>query len=262
VWPLGRLVSVPRAFEEAAPPFGRSQLADALPIDALDTSEAGGAWPVWIAAAVAVGAVVALSSLVAVGVFTGLDQWSVDHLMPRQNGPDANPSLVGSLFPIFDPASERGHVVLGAVTYAVVWIASVVPSVLLIGAALLFLWRRGATGLATALGVAFVVANFVEVIGKESLTRPALFAHRGFGPEHVRPFDSSFPSGHELRAVFIAVCAVACFRRPWLWGPWLVAVSVLLVGDGWHTPTDVAGGFLVAGAACLAAYGLAYPKRT
>ena len=103
-----------------------------------------------------------------------------------------------------------------------------------------------------------MIANLVEVIGKGSLVRPALFAHRGFGPEHVGPFDNSFPSGHELRAVFIAVCAVACFRRPWLLGSWLLAVSVLLVGDGWHTPTDVAGGFLVAAAACLAAYGFAY----
>jgi membrane-associated phospholipid phosphatase len=200
---------------------------------------------------------VALGVLVSTGVFTRIDQWAVDHVMPGQNGADANPSLLASLFPIFDPGEERGRIAVAAVTYAVVWIASVAPAVLAVGGLLAWMRSRGHALLAWPLAAAFVAANLVEVVVKAGVTRPALYAHLGFGPLHVVPFDTSFPSGHELRAAFITVCVIACVRTLWIrWLSiaWLAATTVLLVVGGWHTPTDVAGGLVLALAVCLAAF--------
>jgi membrane-associated phospholipid phosphatase len=63
----------------------------------------------------------------------------------------------------------------------------------------------------------------------------------------VVPFEHSFASGHEIRAVLLAACLVAL--RPGFWPlavAWLAAVSVVLVTGGWHTPTDVLGGLVLA----------------
>ena len=56
------------------------------------------------------------------------------------------------------------------------------------------------------------------------------------------------------RAVLLAACLVACFprARPFVL-VWLVAVAAMLVAGGWHTPSDVAGGLVLATAACLVA---------
>jgi membrane-associated phospholipid phosphatase len=82
------------------------------------------------------------------------------------------------------------------------------------------------------------VANGLELIGKSSLTRPALT---------VDSFRHSFPSGHALRACIVAA-AVA-----WTWGhlgvaaaAWALTVPVALVALGDHTPTDVTAGVLLA----------------
>jgi hypothetical protein len=50
-----------------------------------------------------------------------------------------------------------------------------------------------------------------------------------------------------MRAVLLVACLIACFPRLWLLGmAWLTAVSIMLVFGGWHTPSDVAGGFAIA----------------
>src|SRR4029078_7444422 len=58
-------------------------------------------------------------------------------------------------------------------------------------------------------------------------------------------FDSSFPSGHMLRAILItgAVAAVIPALRFAL-RVWCVAVAACLLVNGWHLPTDIAGGIL------------------
>jgi membrane-associated phospholipid phosphatase len=100
-----------------------------------------------------------------------------------------------------------------------------------------------------------VVANLVEVIGKSTITRPALHVRSGRALIHVVPFDTSFPSGHEIRAVVLVACLVACFPRLWPIGiAWLYAVTVMLVVGGWHTPSDVLGGLLVAVAVTALGY--------
>jgi membrane-associated phospholipid phosphatase len=193
-----------------------------------------------------------LATLVAAGSLSGIDQWSADHLMPGLTPGSSKPSLLGSLVPIFHPSKEHGHVAIAALTYGVVWIASVVPSVLLVVAALLFLRSRGRERLACRLGIVFVAVNVFEVVGKALITRPALYSHEAGERIHVLPFDSSFPSGHAIRAVLLVASLAACFPRLRSVGlAWLVAVSVMLVVGGWHTPSDVAGGLLLATGGCL-----------
>ena len=108
------------------------------------------------------------------------------------------------------------------------------------------------TACSRVLGVALVLAVGVEVICKELLTRPALYD----GSFHIAAFDSSFPSGHALRTVLVA--AAVAWRWPrWRAAAivWAIASIVLLELAGWHTPSDLAGGVLLAGLALLGARG-------
>jgi membrane-associated phospholipid phosphatase len=76
------------------------------------------------------------------------------------------------------------------------------------------------------------------------LARPLL--HRHGLP--LAAFESSFPSGHTLRAVLLAATAGAVRPGARLWlAAWAAAVLVLLEVDGVHVPTDIAGGLLLAG---------------
>jgi hypothetical protein len=62
---------------------------------------------------------------------------------------------------------------------------------------------------------------------------------------HVVSFDTSFPSGHEIRTVLLVSFLIACAPKLWPVGlAWLAAVTVMLVLGGWHTPSDVLGGLL------------------
>jgi membrane-associated phospholipid phosphatase len=106
------------------------------------------------------------------------------------------------------------------------------------------------TACSRRLGVALLAGVAVEVLCKETLDKPALFA----GSFHIVPFDSSFPSGHTLRTVLVAIAVVHV--RPRLFAPaavWALASLALLLLAGWHTPSDILGGivlgFLCAGAA-------------
>lgn len=205
-------------------------------------------------AAVAALLFAALAVLVSAGALTGVDQWSLDHLTPGLSRTGAAVHLLGSLFPIFDPVKEHGHEAISAVAYAVVWLASVIPSAVLVGAAMCWLASRGRGQLAVRLGLAFVLVNVAEVVGKALVTRHALFATSGDERIHIRPFDASFPSGHMSRAVVLAACLIACVPRARLAALiWIVAVATLLVVGGWHTPSDVAGGLALGVTACLIA---------
>jgi membrane-associated phospholipid phosphatase len=94
------------------------------------------------------------------------------------------------------------------------------------------------------LAVALVAGTVIETVCKHVLTRPALHAHHS----HIVGFDSSFPSGHTLRTILVA----AAFAHP-LAAAWAVASIVVIELAGWHTPSDIAGGLLLAGLALLGA---------
>jgi membrane-associated phospholipid phosphatase len=92
---------------------------------------------------------------------------------------------------------------------------------------------------------AWVAAVAVELVFRHAMTRPALYRHG----VHLVAFDTSWPSGHALRSAIVVAALVAAWPRlrvPLL--VWLAAVAVLLELAGFHTPTDVAGGLLLASA--------------
>jgi membrane-associated phospholipid phosphatase len=178
----------------------------------------------------------ALAVLVAAGAFTGLDQWSVDHLMPGAAFSAREPSLRDALIPLYATHWHR--------PYSVATNIVTVPASFVV-ALVLTAWRS------RALAVALVAAVAVETLCKHVLDRPALHD----GALHIVGFDDSFPSGHTLRAVILA----GAFASPWA-AAWAVAAIVLLVVAGWHTPTDVAGGVLL-GLLALAAARLLGARR-
>jgi len=195
------------------------------------------------------GLFLALAILVHVGALTGLDQWAVDHLMPALR-PRSVPRSVGtSVFPIFHV--RRGmDLPVAAAAYGVAWVASALPALVLTAIGCLYLQKRGQAGLAVRFALVFVAVNVLVLVGKSVIDRPALYGTDPKGVRvHVLPFDTSFPSGHAARAVIlVALVSVCVARLRVLAVAWLAAVLVLLVLGAWHTPSDVLGSVLLAGA--------------
>ena len=191
-------------------------------------------------AATAGAAFAALAGLVASGALTGLDQWAVDHTMPFAGGSSAPPTLLESVVPLLH---AQFHPLGATVAQIVTLPGQVVISLLLVAAAA---WKlRNATWIAV-----WIVAVAVEVVFRHALTRPAIYRHG----VHVVAFDASWPSGHALRCAIVAAAVAAawpCLRA--VLAAWLVAVAALLELAGFHTPTDIAGGLLLATAAVAVA---------
>lgn len=186
---------------------------------------------------------------------TGLDQWAVDHAMPFAGPPGPPPTLLESLVPLL----HAGFHPLGAgVAQIVILPGQALISLPLVLAASWRLWRSGRVEAAIAWPAAWLVGTAVELVFRHTLTRPALYRDG----VHVVAFDSSWPSGHALRCTIVAAALATAWPRLRLpLAAWLVAVLVLLVLAGFHTPTDVAGGLLLAtvalaGAALLSRSGL------
>ena len=70
---------------------------------------------------------------------------------------------------------------------------------------------------------------------------------------------TAFPSGHATAAMSLALAAVLVAPSRWrpataiVGGAFALAVSIALVIQGWHYPSDVLGGFLVAGTVTMLA---------
>jgi membrane-associated phospholipid phosphatase len=176
-----------------------------------------------------------LAALVAAGALARVDQWAVNHLMPGAEFQHANGGLLEGLVPLLH--SRWGSV------YEIAANIVTLPASFLVSLAIVFACSR-------VLGVALVAAVAVEVLCKEVLMRPALYD----GSFHIAAFDSSFPSGHALRTVLVA--AAVAWRWPrtrYIATAWAIASIVLLQLAGWHTPTDIAGGVVLAALALLGA---------
>ena len=147
------------------------------------------------------------------------------------------PTFLESLVPLFHAS---WHPAGAAVTQIVTLPGQVVISFALVAVAA---WKlRAPVWIAAWLG-----AMVVEFVFRHVLTRPALYRDG----VHITAFDSSWPSGHALRcAIVAAVLAAAWPRARTALVAWLVAAAVLLELAGFHTPTDVAGGLLLALVAC------------
>lgn len=183
------------------------------------------------------GAFAALAVAVAAGAFTRVDQWAIDHLTPGGSFHHAKNSLLDGLVPLLHSNLDSGYsIAVNIVT---------LPASFLIALAIVVACSRG-------LGVALVAAVGVEVVCKEVLTKPALYD----GSFHIAAFDSSFPSGHALRTVIVAAAVAWRWPRARMFAiAWAIASIVLLQLAGWHTPTDLAGGVVLAALALLGARG-------
>ncbi len=180
-----------------------------------------------------------LAALVTAGAFTGLDQWSVDHLMPGASFHHAQGGFLDGLVPLLHSRWSSPYAVAANIV--------TLPAAFLFSLAIVFACSR-------VLAIALVAAVAVEVLGKELLTRPALHD----GSFHIATFDSSYPSGHALRTVIVAGAIASIRPRAGRFAAaWAIASIVLLLLAGWHTPTDLAGGVLLGALALLGARRLA-----
>ncbi|MGZ4290674.1 MAG: hypothetical protein ACXVQZ_08675, partial [Gaiellaceae bacterium] len=82
----------------------------------------------------------ALAALAATGVLKGLDQWSVDHLMPGLTDGSRKPSLVDAVVPLRRASWATG---LDVVTNVVTLPAQALVASALAAACCLVLWPRG-----------------------------------------------------------------------------------------------------------------------
>ena len=191
-----------------------------------------------VAALAAAVGLAALAVLVVSGALTRVDQYAVDHWMPKLGKGDDDTAMLswGQLYPHLGSPLE-------AVCNLWTFPASPLVSTLVLAAGCWTLARRGRRDAALAWAVAWVLANAAEVLGKSVLTRPALRVAGGA----YRGFDSSFPSGHALRAVLLAAFVATVWPRlTWPAVVWAALVLPALVLNGAHTPSDVLGGALLA----------------
>lgn len=199
----------------------------------------------WIGAAAA-GAYAVLGGLVAAGSLTGLDQWAVRHAMPGAHGVGPPPTLAESIVPLLHADVGTPLLVVAQVTTLP---AQLVVSGLLVAGVCAVFVRRDQAEAAAAWATAWLLATTVEVVCKQALARAPLYRHGA----HVAGFDSSWPSGHTARAAVVAAALGAAWPRlRWALALWVAAVAALLEAAGFHTPTDVLGGFLL-GALLVAA---------
>lgn len=182
----------------------------------------------------------ALAGLVAAGSLTRLDQWAVDHAMPGESFARRPSTLTESLVPLLH---ARWHPLLHGIAEIVTLPASVLPSLAIAGAGCLVLWRRGRRPAAAAWAAAWVAGTSIEVVTKAALTRPELFFH-GL---HLAGFDSSYPSGHTIRSVLVAATIAVAWPAARVWvAAWAACAVVLTEVAGFHTPSDIAGGLVLA----------------
>jgi membrane-associated phospholipid phosphatase len=187
----------------------------------------------------AAAAFAALSALVAGGALTRLDQWAVDHAMTDVHRAGTTPTLADALVPLLH--TDFGSP-LSVAASAVTAPASLVLSLLLVGACCVTMRRRGRVRAGYAWAAAWLAGNAVEALCKSTLSRPALYRH-GL---HVVAFDSSFPSGHTIRSILVAAAFAAAWPATRVWGAaWAAASLALLEADAMHTPSDIAGGLLL-----------------
>jgi membrane-associated phospholipid phosphatase len=164
---------------------------------------------------------VVLAALVDITDFDRLNAFAVHQLQPLAGG--------------------NGHPRIREWTEVLISPAGPMITVLVIAGAAICLLARRRNRAAAAWSAALALALMVEIVSKLVVGQHRSGIWHGFG----LTFDSSFPSGHMLRAVLIAgaVAAVIPALRVAL-GVWCAAVAVCLLINGWHLPTDIAGGIL------------------
>jgi membrane-associated phospholipid phosphatase len=161
---------------------------------------------------------------------------------------------------ILNGFAELHRARLDRVTNFVAQLCDPHPYVVLASVPILVALARGRPRVAITLGAIMLAANETT-----QLLKPLLAAPRDTVSWDLIP-NASWPSGHATAAMSLALCmviAVPARRRPVvaaLMAGFAIAVCYSFLELGWHYPSDVLGGFLVAatwtllGAAGLSLY--------
>ena len=181
-----------------------------------------------------------VATAVALGGFTGIDQWSLDHAMPWLAPVTRSAGFASNLLP-FTHATAATEIPAELWRYPA---SAPISAVLVIGGGS-YLWRQGHAVRAIAWSVAWIVGNAVEIVGKDVIRRPTLHISWRGSIVQMPTFDDSFPSGHALRAILVAALLASVWPRvrPAI-ALWLTITLALLVVTNAHTPSDVLGGVL------------------
>ncbi len=184
-------------------------------------------------------AFVVLAALVDITDFDRVNAFAVHNLQPLAGG--------------------NGHPQMREWTEVLISPAGPMVTAIVIAIAAICLLARRRTRAAAAWPAALGMALVIEIVSKLVVGQHHSGIWHGFG----LTFDSSFPSGHMLRAILItgAVAAVIPALRIAL-GLWCVAVAVCLLINGWHLPTDIAGGILAGMALYYLAQAYSLTPRT
>jgi membrane-associated phospholipid phosphatase len=203
-----------------------------------------------VLAALAAGAFALLAGLVVSGALTSVDRYALEHLMPGLRPPYTSPgSILDSAIPLHD---VRGETTIQVVVDVFTLPASPLLSALIVAALGAVLHRRGESRAAALWVGAWIVVDLVEVLAKHALSRSLLSARAGGRHVHAVGFEHSFPSGHAARALVVAaMCAFALPRLRPAAIAWAALTLPALEIAGFHTPTDIVGGALLAACAVV-----------
>jgi membrane-associated phospholipid phosphatase len=174
------------------------------------------------------------------------DEWAVQHVMPGLEPYGRPPPPEQAIVPLRHLGTGGRRAVRSV---ADVWTlpASAGVSFLLFALGGFLLWRRGQRVAALVWVGAWLVGNGIELLCKHTLDRPPLYGYDTGRRIHVQGFDSSYPSGHTLRAVLLAALVAALRPRlRWRAVAWAAIALVALLLAGFHAPTDIVGGILLA----------------
>jgi membrane-associated phospholipid phosphatase len=163
--------------------------------------------------------------------------------MPFAGAPGSPPTLLESIVPLLHATF---HPLGVAVALVVTLPGQVLVSLLLVAIAAGSLWAQGRRDAAVAWLAVWFLATGVEVIFRHTLTRAPLYRDG----VHLVSFEASWPSGHALRCTIVAAALATAWPRLRIpLAVWLASALVLTELAGFHTPTDVVGGLLLATAA-------------
>jgi membrane-associated phospholipid phosphatase len=174
----------------------------------------------------------------AAGVLALTLVWWISHYTGF--GKHADASILGGFADLTRPRLDR-------VTNFIATLCSPSPYVYLAAVPVLVALVRRRPRVAVMIGIVLLCANETT-----ELLKPLLAAPRDPGPFGL-VYNASWPSGHATAAMSLALTAV--IAAPARWRPavaatmaaFAVAVSYSFMELAWHYPSDVLGGFLIAG---------------
>ena len=164
--------------------------------------------------------------------------WWVSHYTGA--GKHADASILGGFADLTRPRLDR-------LTNFIATLCSPSPYVYLAALPVLVALVRRRPRVAVMIAIVLLCANETT-----ELLKPLLAAPRDPGPFGVL-YNATWPSGHATAAMSLALCSV--IAAPARWRPavaasmaaFAIAVSYSFLELAWHYPSDVLGGFLVAG---------------